>query len=129
MRSTVTFLPILWYNHIHVGIIFAHVISIFWVCPQILKQFSLSESEKLGITYTFIIPMCIWLHHKNGEKFTINIISGRYLCDLWLWLYDFSKFMKIGVNLCVSNQEIGQRPRNYAMKYILIYYFWYILPY
>ena len=42
-------------------------------------------------------------------------MPGLYYHDAWLWLYDFSKLRKLGVNLAVSNDRVFQMPVNYVI--------------
>ena len=47
--------------------------------------------------------ICLWLYDKNDKKTTMNFILDKYFYSLCLWLYNFSKLMKIGVDLCSKN--------------------------
>lgn len=56
MELIVIFLPILWYNHIDIHIIFMHTIPFLDLSVTLFK-FILIKYEKLGIIYAYIIPI------------------------------------------------------------------------
>ena len=43
------------------------------------------------------------LYHENYKKNTVNLHPDLCFNNAWLSLYDFSKLIKIGVNLRVLN--------------------------
>ncbi len=45
-------------------------------------------------------------------------MPGLYFHDAWLWLYNFSKLRKLGVNLAVSNHRVFQMPVNYVILHV-----------
>ena len=53
---------------------------------------------------------------QEWQKNTINFILDKYFYDTWLRLYNFSKLIKIGVNLRVPNGWVFKIPVKYIIN-------------